>query len=171
MSTHNLPFVKDCIRGIRGFSLIEVVIAIGIFGFAALAVLGSLASLFSISKNSCDETTAAHIARQIFSDLQPDKGSYAGAIVRESDSTTADLRENGDFSAFYTADGRPSHRSDPSCLYEATVTLIPFIDPTDTLRTGLSEVKIRIAPAGGPTKSVPTYEFLTRLAAKAAPRS
>ena len=53
----------------RGFSLAEVVVALGVISFAIVAILGVLPSGLQTSKSSQDETRAAQIARSILAGI------------------------------------------------------------------------------------------------------
>lgn len=54
----------------RAFTLVEVVIAMGIFGFAILAIFGMIAASNNSMRQSAFESRATLIARQIFDDLR-----------------------------------------------------------------------------------------------------
>ncbi len=54
----------------RGFSLVEVVIAIGIVAFALLAVLGLLPVALGTNRDATQETEAANIAALLESDIR-----------------------------------------------------------------------------------------------------
>ncbi len=56
--------------GRAGFSLVEVVIAVGIAAFCLVVMLGLIPTGLSTNKDSSGETAAANIARNIFSDLR-----------------------------------------------------------------------------------------------------
>lgn len=55
---------------IRGFSLVEVVIAIGVVAFALLAVLGLLPVALGTNRDATQETEAANIAALLESDVR-----------------------------------------------------------------------------------------------------
>lgn len=50
----------------RGFSLVEVTVAIGIFAFVAIGILGLLPAALRLRAESAQETRAAMIAEEIF---------------------------------------------------------------------------------------------------------
>jgi uncharacterized protein (TIGR02598 family) len=58
------------IRFIRGFSLVEVVLALGVIGFSLLAIIGLLPIGLQSGRASIQETRANHLAEQIFSTLR-----------------------------------------------------------------------------------------------------
>lgn len=51
------------------FSLVEVVLALGVFGFAIVAILGVIPTGLQTSRGAQDETRAAQIAQSIFGSL------------------------------------------------------------------------------------------------------
>ena len=53
-----------------GFSLVEVVIAVGIAAFCLVVMLGLIPTGLNTNKDSSGETAAANIVRNIFSDLR-----------------------------------------------------------------------------------------------------
>jgi type II secretory pathway pseudopilin PulG len=57
-------------RCVRGFSLVEVVLALGVIGFALLAIIGLLPIGLQSGRASIQETRANHLAEQIFSTLR-----------------------------------------------------------------------------------------------------
>lgn len=62
----------------RGFSLVEVVIALGIIAFALVAILGMFPVAIGASRDSRTDTRAAGIARLIYGQLRgqpPDRAS------------------------------------------------------------------------------------------------
>jgi uncharacterized protein (TIGR02598 family) len=59
----------------RGFSLIEIVLAIGVMSFAIIAILGLLSISFSSSKGSVDESLISAMARQVVASLQQQRFS------------------------------------------------------------------------------------------------
>ena len=60
------PFAPRC----AGFSLVEVVLAIGVVSFAMMAVLGTLPVGLKSSRESRGQVATANIARQIQGELQ-----------------------------------------------------------------------------------------------------
>jgi uncharacterized protein (TIGR02598 family) len=56
--------------GQNGFSLIEVVLAIGVAAFCLVVMLGLIPTGLNTNKDSSGETAAANIARNILSDLR-----------------------------------------------------------------------------------------------------
>ena len=57
-------------RLIHGFSLVEVVLALGVAAFCLIAVMGLLSSGLGSNQSAIDQTEAASIARSITGDLR-----------------------------------------------------------------------------------------------------
>jgi prepilin-type N-terminal cleavage/methylation domain-containing protein len=75
-----------------GFSLTEVVIALGIFAVSMVGVIALFPVASSAGRESSEETQAAILAQTIFSDLRSStqaKGKSAGWIVRGPDTFNA----------------------------------------------------------------------------------
>lgn len=72
-----------------GFSLVEVTVAIGIFAFVVVGVLGLLPTALRMRAESAQETRAVLIATELFSSLQASGGATAG-ILRDGPGLTRD---------------------------------------------------------------------------------
>jgi uncharacterized protein (TIGR02598 family) len=60
----------------RGFTLVEIVLALGLFSFCFMAILGLISTGLNNSKNSLDETALATASRQVISALR--SGTFGG---------------------------------------------------------------------------------------------
>lgn len=69
-------------RAIAGFSLVEVTVAIGIFAFVAVGVLGLLPAALKQRSDSSREMRAVMIAEELFSSLQASP-SITNIILRD----------------------------------------------------------------------------------------
>jgi uncharacterized protein (TIGR02598 family) len=58
----------------KGFSLIEVVLALGIVGFSLIGILGLFPVALNTAKDSQNETRVAFIAQSIYSDFRTLRG-------------------------------------------------------------------------------------------------
>ncbi len=74
---------------IGGFSLVEVTVAIGIFAFVVVGVLGLLPTALKLRAESAQETRAVLIATELFSSLQASGGATAG-ILRDGPGLTSE---------------------------------------------------------------------------------
>jgi uncharacterized protein (TIGR02598 family) len=97
-----------------GFSLVEVMIAIGIVAFALTAMLGVLPAGFDAMNQSAAQTTQAHILRQV-----------AGDLAKIDSDLSSYLAE----SQYYDLDGRRVNPGDESVIYTATLALLPPVYP------------------------------------------
>lgn len=87
-----------CARRGPGFSLVEVVIALGVISFALVAIIGLLPIGLASNRGTIQETRANHLAEEIFSTLRSQKfttvnlallGSAAGPIDLSAENTAA----------------------------------------------------------------------------------
>lgn len=88
--------MKTSIRN-KGFSLVEVTIALGVAGFCLLAIFGLLPAGVNSNRASIEQTAAANLATRIAADLQA-AGTNAvspNLSVGLDGSTTLYLREDG----------------------------------------------------------------------------
>jgi len=69
-------------RGVGGFSLVEVTVAIGIFAFVVVGVLGLLPTALKLRAESAQETRAVLIAQELFSSVQTSRGVRA-VVMRD----------------------------------------------------------------------------------------
>jgi type II secretory pathway pseudopilin PulG len=72
-----------------GFSLVEVTVAIGIFAFVVVGVLGLLPTALKLRAESAQETRAVLIAQELFSSVQT-SGGVRAVVMRDGPG----LREN-----------------------------------------------------------------------------
>src|ERR1043165_1889070 len=73
-----------------GFSLVEVVVALGVIGFALLAILGLFPIGLKSGRASIQETRANHLAEQVFSTLRSQPFTAAN-LASLGGSSTIDL--------------------------------------------------------------------------------
>lgn len=72
-----------------GFSLVEVVIALGVVGFAIVAILGVVPIGLQTSHSSQDETRAAQVAQAIFSSLSSQAQTQFNSVqLKPNDNST-----------------------------------------------------------------------------------
>ena len=70
------------ISSASGFSLVEITVAIGIFAFVAVGILGLLPAALKIRNDSAQETRAAMIAGELFGAIQAG-GGLTNMLVRD----------------------------------------------------------------------------------------
>ena len=83
----NSPSLRSLLAT-RGFSLVEVTVAIGIFAFVAVGILGLLPAAMRIRSDSAQETRAVMIAQEMFSSVFASKGVKA-IVIRDGPGLTA----------------------------------------------------------------------------------
>jgi uncharacterized protein (TIGR02598 family) len=109
------PLAGEC----RAFSLIEVVIAIGIFAFAIVPIIGLLGSGMGTLKDSMSDTVRSDIARRVVGEFQrmPYSNLISG-IPKEY---------------FYDVEGGVADSK--SAIFKATVTLTSLSDLNSVITT------------------------------------
>lgn len=134
------------LRRIRAFSLVEVVLAIGVVSFAMIAVLGALPVGLKSSQESRGQVTTANIARQLKGELQQLSFDHTS-----SDGIT--VENLGDNPFYYSLEG---NRSDAgSAYYEAAFSVtnvsVPgqlTIDPANARNITVTlSYPVNVAPA------------------------
>lgn len=154
------------------FSLIEVVLALGVIAFALVGIMGLFPVAMRSAQESQRETRATLIARQIFSDLQtapgtnrlvvrgPSAGDSAGLITNFS------LAANTNLILSYDADGTGRSDEIPTTSFAGPVPDAGFLArltvDTNTGVPNLSRVQATIeAPASAPSTNRSQYTFVT----------
>ncbi len=151
------------IRG--GFSLVEIVMALGIVSFAIVGIMGLFPVAMKSALESQRETRAAQIAQQIFSDLRsgPPNSTYVATgtnILSGGDRTLVNLAVPGTYTVGYDGNCQPIGATlSSSTLFLATITVDPN-KPFDGVATVLATIK---APPAANTPSVQPYMFSTVL--------
>lgn len=163
-----------------GFSLIEVVLAIGVIAFALVGILGMFPVAMDAATTSQRETHAALIARTLIADL---KARPTGFILRGTDPAASAQRVAVDlgsataqeyFVAFdETGAAMPENISNSQ--YDAGVEGAAFLGRVavsdDATLPDLARIEIEIgAPGSAPTARRSNYPFIT-LVAKPQPLS
>lgn len=146
-----------------GFSLVEVVIALGIVSFAVVAVIGMLPVALKSCKDSMVETDATLIAKRIFSELKAGSGANRPVSANSSEAALINLAAEGTNHVLaFAQDGtvRSYSTSDSS---NATFDYFARISvSTNTGTANLSRVQVDItAPAAAPPSARTTNSFVT----------
>lgn len=100
-------FLKMYLQKRHGFSLVEVTIAMGIFTFAALPILGLMSVALTSTRNSSDMSTATQLA-----------GGVAARLEQQNFSSLA----NGTTDYFFDDFGKPL-ASESNAVYRAVATI------------------------------------------------
>ncbi len=149
-----------------GFSLIEVVIALGVVSFALVAILGVFPAAFSQNRKSISDTRAAQLARMIVSTIESQTATFTaidcfGATLDLGASSTG---TNPVFLyAAYPSPDQPviTATKDTNSIYtiELRFNNAPEVAPAVTLPVGtVNQVQMRIR--GVATTSTDFREFM-----------
>jgi Tfp pilus assembly protein PilV len=153
----------------RGFSLAEVVIALGVITVGIVAVLGVFPAALQTGHSAQDETRAAHIAQSVFGGLVAQAPSqFSGVQFLLSDGVTRSPSINLTTSSSYTLyggnDGQLTN-SAANATYAITIytnnSVQGFTDPASA-----NEVTVRVAwPASAPVANQ-TFRDYVRIISK-----
>lgn len=120
-----LPLLK-----LEGFSLIEVVLAVGVAAFALVTIMGLLPVGLSTFRSSMNTAVGSQIAQRVFGDLQVADFNGLTSTNRYFDEQGNDL-------------GIASNA--PNCIYWVQVTVSTNSSYTGTTSTNLRTVQVMIA--------------------------
>lgn len=144
----------------RAFSLIEVVLALGIISFALVGIMGLFPVAMKSAQESQRETRAALIARQVFSDLGTMSGTNRALIIGQdpADRITVNLANAGSNTVYFNDAGIPlGTTSTPEALFLADVVVTP-----NTPVSGISHVQTTVqTPAAAAATNRSSYTFVT----------
>ena len=142
----------------RAFSLIEIVLALGIISFALVGIMGLFPVAMKSAQESQRETRAALIARQVFSDLGTLPGTNRFLIISDdpADRISINLATSSSNSLYFNAAGFPIGTVPTAdALFLANVIVTP-----NTPVAGLSHVQTTVqTPAT--TTNHSSYTFVT----------
>ena len=154
----------------RGFSLIEIVLALGIIAFALVGIMGLFPVALKSAQESQRETRATHIAQQIFSDLRVLTGTNRTLLRGPSSDSNAlvpnfSLAVNNN-AAIIAFDNAGAALTDSvttfSNSYAAAVFLAQVTVDTNTGVPNLSRVQTTIeTPAAAASTNRSRYTFVT----------
>jgi len=125
-------------RSREAFSLVEVTVAIGIFAFVAVGILGLLPAGMKIRSDSAQETRAVMIAQEMFSSISS-SGGVRSVIIRDGPGLTpkSNINTGGGAGANLLAGsvvvGYPAQSTVPYFLWHSSR---PGYDPESTWQTG-----------------------------------
>lgn len=151
----------DGLRKKTAFSLVEIVLALGIISFALVGIMGLFPVAMKSAQESQRETRAAQIAMQIFNDLRGTPGTNS-LIATSTNLLTSQLRVNltgGSTNIVcYDRDGSTIGTTvTPDAIFLSEIRIVP-----NTPMVGVSQVQASIeTPANAPTNSRTRYVFVT----------
>ena len=151
---------------IRGFSLIEVVLALGVAAFSLVAILGVFPAAFSQNRKSISDTRAAQLARMVVSTIESQTATFStidcfGTTLNLTSSSTGTAATL--LYAAYPSPNQPeiTTAKNTNSIYsiELRYNNTPQVAPSVTLPAGLvNQVQIRIR--GIATTSTQFREFI-----------
>ena len=164
--SHFRPAPPQIQKDSPAFSLVEVVIALGIISFAVIAIVGMLPVALKSSQDSMRETDATLIAQRIFSELKTgSSGNRSVTTAPDGISThNINLAANSTNYLAFTQDGTVQAHTNsanppPSYDFYAQISI-----STNTGLTNLSRVQIDItSPPSAPPSARTTNSFVTLL--------
>ena len=148
------------------FSLVEVVLALGVIGFAIVAIIGVIPIGLHTSHSSQDETRAAQVAQAIFSSLASQtQTQFNNVQLQRNDNSTAvfDLTQSSTATLYVDNDGKLIQTAS-AAVYSINVT-------TNSSPAGFdagyaNEVTLAVAwPASAPAANQTKRDF-TRILSK-----
>jgi len=157
----------------RGFSLAEVVIALGVITVGVIAVLGVFPIALQSGHSAQDETRAGHIAQSVFGSLVAQARTASGnlntAATIPSTTTSVDLTSLGQYTLYADNNGQLTN-SAANGTYAITIytnNSVPgFTDPASA---NLVTVRVLwpLIPGQGPTPAPnQTYRDYVRIVSK-----
>jgi len=161
---------------IKGFSLVEVVLALGIVSFAVMGIIGLFPVAMRSAQESQRETRAAVIAQQIFSDLKCFPGTNTFLVRGPSASNAAsiitgiNLSSSNNYILAYDSQGTGLSTVIPASSFSNSITAAnaAFVAQVqlspNTPTNGLCRVQTTVeTPAVAPSASRSRYVFVTLL--------
>jgi type II secretory pathway pseudopilin PulG len=102
-----------------GFSLVEVTVAIGIFAFVAVAILGLLPAALKIRADSARETRAVMIAEELFSSVRSSPSITNVRVRVGPKNTQGDMRYNQNLNNTTLVIGYPAGTTVPFWFFQS----------------------------------------------------
>ena len=139
-----------------GFSLVEIVLAIGIISFAIVAIMGMFPVALRSAQESQRETRAALIAQDIYSNIGSVTGTNRTIPIGTNSSVSVNLATTNLFSLSYDQDGNILGTGTiAGAIFRADVTVSP-----DSPTVGLSRVQTMVvSPATATSNSLGRSAF------------
>jgi uncharacterized protein (TIGR02598 family) len=159
----NQPPGHLAIAGGRGFSLIEVVLALGIISFAIVGIIGMMPVAMKSAGDSMRETDATLIARRVFAELKTGTGGNRTLFISANGTTNLNLAATSTNNLAFSEDGLPQALFlSTNAPVNAAYDYYARISIANTGFTNLSRVQVDIAyPAAAPAERRTTNSFVT----------
>ncbi len=167
--------VRNSLGG--GFSLVEIVVALGVVAFAVVAIMGLLPAAVDSAVLSKQESRATFIAKSIQAHLAATPFDaarifeYVAPAPFTKTDVQLDLAVGGTLHLAYNSDGEPTTPVAPSAYIQGlrppgTSEFLVRVTATPVTGTpGLCHIEIRVeSPAAGPEAKRRAHTFVTLLA-------
>lgn len=132
----------------HGFSLVEVVLALGVISFAIVAILGVLPVALQTGHSAQDDTRAPQIAQDIFGSIASQaQSNYPNAVIAQagtSFSYSVNIGSDGQVTLGANNDGQLVDPYSPDLPYKIIITIDG--DPAGFDAGYASEIIIRVEP-------------------------
>ena len=152
-------------RSVKAFSLIEVLLAIGIVSFAVVAIVGMLPIALNTAKDSMLDTDATTIAQRVFAELQAGTGpNRSVSINANGDTKLIDLSsDETNYFAFKSTCEVKNSLTSEAPIPDAEAQFLGHVSvSTNTGISNLSRVEVSISsPASAPGSCRTTNTFTT----------
>jgi len=160
-------------RGQLAFSLVEVVLALGVIAVGVIAILGAFPTALQIGHSAQDETRAAHIAQSVFGSLvaqgRTGTGNLNTAATIPPTTTSVNLTSSSQYTTCANNDGQLIN-----CTANATYAITIYTNnsvPGFTDPASANQVTVRVlwpfVPNQGPTPAPnQTYRDYVRIISK-----
>lgn len=147
----------------KGFSLIEVVMALGICSFCLIALIGLLSQGLSSNRDTVSQTEAAGIARMVQTDLSVRKILGGGTTNNETSRFKITVASGAKKTFFLNADGTNANTS-RDATYRVDVSLGTPASTEDVIPAYILVTWPSAAnPSGAITKPVGSFEVVTAI--------
>jgi len=155
-----------------GFSLAEIVLALGIIGIAMSGILALIPTALRSAQDSQHETQAVLISRKIFADLKASSDPQKALVIKgtnfpNGDSASFDLTQSKKIIIGYDMDGKPrgtisgsisNEIKESGWVYAVELTALP----ENTGLPNLSRVEAFVTtPASAALTNRTTFSFFT----------
>ena len=144
-------------RSGAGFTLVEVVAALGVVTFTLTAVVGLLALALAQERQSREETHMTHIASEVFANLQSRGAFDEGIDVTGKPTPSVQLLTANAGTAYYSGDEQLVNAGDTSVQYKVAASVVPVtvppVAPATTPQTVGSNVVLTITATDKATQT------------------
>lgn len=157
---------KKLVSGMKptpAFSLVEVVIALGIVSFAVVAIVGMLPMALKTAKDSMFETDATLAAQRIFSELQTGSGANRTVSTGDNTSVKVSLAANSTNILAFKSDGKPMFATTSLTANPVVDFFAEILVSTNTGISNLSQVQVNISHPAAATNTARTTNSFTTL--------